>query len=143
GVPALVKELQTAWVESSLKLIESIDVPIVLLWFSQRHPEYRQRFGTAERTLGEYPHLVTAEMLNMLRSKVTGVVECVSRRGSPQPLLSRFTGRPTTVSPANDRSDLGGAVWHVNQYYPSPEMHADAAQLLRAYLENNRAVFGL
>src|SRR5690606_8902518 len=97
GVPALVKELQTAWVESSLKLIESIDVPIVLLWFSQRHPEYRQRFGTAERTLGEYPHLVTAEMLNMLRSKVTGVVECVSRRGSPQPLLSRFTGRPTTV----------------------------------------------
>lgn len=142
-VPALVEELQTAWVESSLRLIDALEVPIVLLWFSQRRPEYQQRFGTAERTLGEYPHLVTAEMLNALRPKITGVVECVSRRGSPQPLISRFTGRPTTVSPANDRSDLGGAVWRVNQYYPSPEMHVDAAQVLGAYLEDNRAVFGL
>ena len=33
-------------------------------------------------------------------------VECVSDRGSPQPLFSRFTGPPVTVDPADDRPDL-------------------------------------
>lgn len=142
-VPSLVAELQAEWVNSSLALLEQIKVPIVLLWFSQRSPAYQQRYGTAETTLGEYPHLITAEMLQALRPKVAGFVECVSRRGTPQPLVSRFTGKPITVTPANDRPDLGGAVWHYNQYYPSPEMHADAAVLLRDYLQSHRVVFGL
>lgn len=143
SVPRLVAELQQEWVKSSLALIEQIEVPIVLLWFSQRSPEYRQKYGTAEKTLGEYPHIVTREMLQPLRPKVAGFVECVSRRGSPQPLVSRFSGEPTTVTPAKDRSDLGGAVWHNNQYYPSPEMHEDAGVLLCDYLRNNRAFLGL
>lgn len=142
-VPGLVREVQSEWVRSSLALIEKIDVPVVLLWFSQRSPAYRQKYGTAETTLGEYPHLVTPQMLEMLRPKVAGYVECVSRRGSPQPLVSRFTGKPTTVTPANDRTDLGGAVWHTNQYYPSPEMHEDVAALLGDYLKSHRAVLDL
>jgi Domain of unknown function (DUF6473) len=142
-VPGLVEELQAEWVKSSLALIEQISVPVLLLWFSQRSPTYEQRFGTAETTLGEYPHLVTQEMLQALRPKVAGFVECVSRRGSPQPLISRFTGKPTTVTPASDRPDLGGAVWHHNQYYPSPAMHEDAGMLLRDHLQSHRAVFGL
>jgi hypothetical protein len=142
-VPGLVREVQSEWVRSSLALIDKIDVPVVLLWFSQRSPAYRQKYGTAETTLGEYPHLVTPQMLEMLRPKVAGYVECVSRRGSPQPLVSRFTGKPTTVTPANDRTDLGGAVWHTNQYYPSPEMHEDVAALLGDYLKSHRAVIDL
>ena len=54
-------------------------------------------------------------------------VECISTRGLPQPLISRFTGEPVSVM---HRADLGGGGRHFNPYYPSPEMHADAFDAL-------------
>src|SRR5437773_8852640 len=51
--------------------------------------------------------------------------ECVSSRGIPQPLISRFTGTPTTIE---GRRDLNARWDGSNAYYPSPEMHLDAAQ---------------
>jgi hypothetical protein len=63
---------------------------------------------------------------------VAAYAECVSLRGSPQPLVSRFTGRPVTVNPADDRLDLAVKPWAENRYYPSPEMHEDAARTLQA-----------
>lgn len=130
---ALVAEAREAWIRSSLELIARIEVPVILLWFSKRAPAYRQRYGTGT-VLGEFPHLVTPEMLATLAPRVEAVVECVTGRGSPQPLVSRFTGAPTSVTPADDRPDLGEEVWTRNLYYPSPEMHGDAAERLLAHL---------
>ena len=142
-IPALVKELQEAWVASSLELIRLIPAPVILVWFSQRAPAYRQRFGTAEVTLGQFPHLVTEQMVDELRPHVAGYVESVTRRGTPQPLYSRFTGEATTVTPANDRKDLGSAVWRTNPYYPSPEMHVDVAEAILEHLHSNTRQYGL
>ena len=69
-------------------------------------------------------------MVAQVRSLCDSYVECVTDRGSPQPLKSRFTGEPVTVDPALDRPDFGGSLWTHNHYYPSPEMQEDAAEAL-------------
>ena len=140
-LPALVKEIQEAWVASSLTLLSRIKVPTLLLWFSRRTPAYRQRYGTAVTTLGEFPQLVNAQMVGRLLPKVDAYVECVSSRGSPQPLVSRFTGEPTTVKLSDDRTDLGNIVWRTNMYYPSPQMHEDAAEALLGALRDRQHMF--
>jgi hypothetical protein len=61
-------------------------------------------------------------------------IECVSDRGTPQPLISRFTGKPTSVV---DRADLGALTEPFNTYYPSPEMHVDAANALLDVCRNH------
>lgn len=127
-----VAAARAAWGASMLALLARIEVPVVLLWFSRRSPEYREGYGSSRRLFGEFPHLINETMLAPLRRHASAYVECVSDRGSPQPLISRFTGQPVTVNTANDRPDLASKPWAVNHYYPSPEMHADAAAALRA-----------
>lgn len=129
---AVVAETRLAWVTSNLALIDRIAVPVILLWFSKRRPDYRASYATQSRLFGEFPHLVTPRMLAPLKSRVAAYVEAVTDRGSPQPLVSRFTGRPVSVDPSADRPDLAVPPWRENHYYPSPEMHDDAAAALLA-----------
>lgn len=127
---AVVQDLRAAWIKSSKDLIDRIEVPVVLLWFSKRAPAYQERYSTQFQLFGEFPHMVTPQMLDALKPHVATYVEATTSRGSPQALYSRFTGKPTTVNPANDRPDLTVEPWSENLYYPSPEMHADAADAL-------------
>ncbi len=129
---AVVSDLRDAWVQSSLDLLERIEVPVILLWFSKRQPAYHEGYSTQSQLFGEFPHMITPDMLARLRPKVAAYVEAVTSVGSPQPLFSRFTGEPTTINPANDRPDLAVEPWSENLYYPSPEMHRDAAHSLLA-----------
>ncbi|MFA5581480.1 MAG: DUF6473 family protein [Paracoccaceae bacterium] len=129
---ARVAEARAAWGASMEALLARIEVPVVLLWFSRRAPEYRAGYGSSRRLFGEFPHLINEATLAPLRPRASAYVECISDRGSPQPLISRFTGAHVTVDTANDRPDLASKPWVVNHYYPSPEMHADAAAALRA-----------
>ena len=126
----IVADTRAAWVQSNLDLIARIEVPVILFWFSTRPPAYREDYGTVAKLFGAFPHLVTPAMLEPIRDRVAGWIECVTSRGSPQPLISRFTGRPVTVRTGADRPDLAGEPWRENRYYPSPEMHEDAAAAL-------------
>lgn len=56
--------------------------------------------------------------------------ECVSDHGSPELLISRFTGKPAKVEPGHPRKDLKCPFWTHNFYYPSTEMHKKAAEQL-------------
>ncbi|MEM7462878.1 MAG: DUF6473 family protein [Pseudomonadota bacterium] len=125
---SIVKNLRDAWVKSSLDLITRIEVPVILLWFSKRMPGYQERYSTHSQLFGEFPHMVTPKMLAQLRPEVAAYTEVVTSAGSPQPLFSRFTHNRITVNPANDRPDLVSKPWSENLYYPSPEMHRDAAK---------------
>lgn len=127
-VRRLVAETRRGWIESYRKLLARLDCPTLLLWFSTRSPDYDEDFRSVRGLFGEFPQLVTRAMVHEVASMCTGYVECTTRRGSPQPLVSRFTGAPVTVDPVLDRPDLGGGgPWTHNRYYPSPEMHEDAA----------------
>lgn len=140
AVRRLVEESRQDWVDSYRALLEAIRVPKVLLWFSHRAPDYPQRYHRQGPLLGQYPQLIDVATLGRIRPLADIYVESVSARGSPQPLISRFTGKPTTVSLDADKKPLGdgkGAslykgVWAENKYYPSPEMQEDAAAALEA-----------
>jgi len=115
------------WVSETITLLQSIKVPKILLWFSIREPEYSAEMNRVRDFFGSFPQLVNLEMVELLKPYVSGYVECVSSEGLPQKLFSRYDGQPVSV---NKREDLGGGQRSINAYYPSPQMHRLAADLL-------------
>jgi hypothetical protein len=134
-VAAIVEETRENWIKSYSELFEAIRVPKILFWFSTRSPQYEESYsGNIYEFFGEFPQLVNSAMVERIKPFADEYVECVSSRGLPQHLISRFTGNPTSI---RHRADLDGG-WHeYNPYYPSPEMHAEAFEAL---LEPCRAV---
>jgi Domain of unknown function (DUF6473) len=126
----LVDETRAAWVASYQSWLSRIEVPIILFWFSKRTPEYRISLRNKQTLFAEYPQLINQAAVEQIRHLGLNYVECISDRGSPQPLKSQFTGKAVTIDPADDRTDLGQGVWTHNRYYPSPEMHEDAVARL-------------
>jgi Domain of unknown function (DUF6473) len=132
-VRRIVRETRRAWVDSYWRFLSRIEVPVILFWFSKRSPAYVESLASLDTLFGEFPQLVNPEMVDQVRQRCESYVECVTQRGSPQPLVSRFTGAPVTVSPALDRADFSGlGHWTHNTYYPSPDMHEDGAEALFA-----------
>ena len=123
-VAQIVAETRANWIESFISLLELIQVPTVLLWFSTRAPEYEEAYSDVHALFGDFPQLVNHAMVEAVRRSSDDYVECVTSRGSPQPLFSRFTGEPAAF--VNSR----GEPQSHNTYYPSPEMHEDAADAL-------------
>lgn len=123
-VKKIVAETRQHWVESYIELFNAIKVPKILLWFSERRPGYRESYKDVYALFGQFPQLVNAEMTKRIRRYCDEYVECVSNDGLPHVLINRFTGLPTTVT------DPWGGVWNKNGYYPSPEMHREAADAL-------------
>lgn len=132
-VRQLVHETRTDWHRQFAALLGETAPPKLLLWWSRRVPDYRARYHSLASLFGEFPQLVDRAMVDALRPLVNVYVECVTQRGSPQPLLDRLTGAPTSVQPAAAGTGEDPALrWHQNAYYPSPAMHEDAAAALLA-----------
>ena len=123
-VKSIVGETRGTWLASYRRLVGLIQVPTVLLWLSVRQPGYTETYDSLDGLFGDFPHLVNEEMVDTVRAACDAYVECVSIRGRPQQLRSRFTGKPTCVVVP------GGTDMTENSYYPTPEMHQDAAALL-------------
>ena len=126
----IVAETRENWVRNSMSLIRKIEAPVVLFWFAMREPDYREHYIHVSTLLGGFPHLVNRKMLEAAKKEADGYVHCVTDRGIPQRLISRFTGKPVKIDPGRPRRDLKGRLWTHNFYYPSPEMHKVAAELL-------------
>lgn len=141
---ALIEENSRSYVEKMAQLLNKISVPKILFWFSERAPDdYRfpsqqrleelrfsrtmrgqlsakvlYKLGMWDRSpkpslLGKFPHLVTAPMLEMIRPFADAFVACSTQAGMPQPLVNSQ-----------------GLTVDYNRYYPSPEMHRQAAEKL-------------
>lgn len=123
----VVLETRRNWINNYIRLLEAIRIPKVLLWFSVRPLNYDMDFDDLHRFFGQFPQLITAEMIEVLKKYSDDYAECVSSRGMPQPLFSRFSGEPCSITM---RQDLGGRKKTHNDYYPSPEMHDDATNVL-------------
>lgn len=123
-VKTIVAETRETWIASYKRLLSLIEVPTLLLWLSIREPSYTENYSSVDDLFSDFPHLVNQEMVQAVRSDCDGYAECVSARGRPQRLRSRFTGKPTHVVIP------GGDDMTENIYYPTPEMHQDAAAVL-------------
>jgi hypothetical protein len=126
----IVAETRETWIQNYRTLLEKVEAPVVLFWFAMRKPDYRERYIHVSTLLGGFPHLVNREMLEAIKTGADDYVHCVTDRGMPQRLISRFTGKAAKVDPGRLRKDMKGRPWTLNSYYPSPEMHEDAAALL-------------
>ena len=128
SVREVVDETRENYVLAMTQLLAAIKPPKILLWLSVRSPEYPEHMGLPLwRFWGDFPHLVNRPMVEQLRSHADIYVECVSQRGLPQPLFDR-SGNPTSFKPFYPPP--GVVTKTENNYYPSPEMHEDAAALL-------------
>lgn len=132
-VKSIVRETRETWIAGYKQLLSLIQVPTVLFWLSVREPGYTEKYDSVDELFGDFPHLVNQEMVETVKSDCDAYVECVSVRGRPHQLRSRFTGKPTRVVVP------WGPDMTENTYYPTPEMHQDAGALLspvcRAVLE--------
>ena len=119
----LVAETRRNYIAEMKQLMGWIRPPKLLFWFSQRTPDYQEAYGSAGAIFGEFPQLINRAVLDKLRPHAQFYAECISSRGMPQPTISRFTGKMV---------DLGVAPQNPghNAYYPSPQMHEDAAAAL-------------
>lgn len=123
-IARLVAESRETWVESYRDLLQQISVPKILFWFSKRKPAYVERYDTVSGLFGAFPQLVNEEMIRELMGYADVFASCVTRRGIPQPLINRYTGESASIVGRN------GMGKEYNRYYPSPEMHVDAANSL-------------
>lgn len=128
----LVQETRADWLAQYERLLDAIPAPKLLLWWSRRPPHHRPRYHSVAALFGEYPQLVDAAMVATVAARCDAHVVCVTARGSPQRLVDRTTGAPTTVAPAlAGTGEPAELRWTHNAYYPSPEMHEDAAAAVR------------
>lgn len=130
----LVTETRENYVKTMVELLDKIQVPTILLWFSVRSPNYQEVYPAVwprqlnrwietvsngklglwrrrnetrvEKFLGDFPHLVNQAMVDQLKPRCDRYVEYVGSPGLPQPLTT-YDGK--SLAP--------------NIYYPSPEMH--------------------
>jgi hypothetical protein len=109
-IQALVAETRQNWLASFTSLLEAIKVPTILFWFSERAPDYEEIYSKRgeDQLFGRFPQLVNRAMVEQIRPAADEYVECISARGLPHHVIRK----------------------RYNRYYPSPEMHADAADAL-------------
>jgi hypothetical protein len=122
----ILAEMRADYVERFLALLDKITPPRLLFWFASRGPGDEGDFATpAEALESRFPHLVDTRMVAELAARCEGYVECVSSDGLPQ----RLWKADKEISGARLDGDT-----LINKYYPSPEMHREAAERLEAPL---------
>ncbi len=124
-VRKVVAEARDGWIAHMGELLDRIEVPTVLAWFSTRSPRYKPRFdGRLGTLMGAFPHLVDHRSMKQLVGRADHYVQSVSDRGVPHRLTSLTTGRSVSVVFPNGESR------NEDSSYPSPEMHDDLTQAL-------------
>ena len=122
----ILTEMRADYMACFHALLDKILPPRLLFWFATRAPGDESPALTAKAALdSRFPHHVTATMVAELAARCEGYVEYSSTEGLPQTLWKA----DAAISGAPLRGDT-----LINRYYPSPQMHAQAAERLEAPL---------
>jgi|SRR5215831_2353592 len=130
-ISQVVAEFQRCYIESMVALISAFQPrPVVLFWVSvQPPPGQVMTSGSADDILGEFPQLVSADMIERIRPHATAYVECVTSEGLPRPIVDA-AGKPSSFILDYRLSDRRTYEVRCDSYYPSPQMHTTAAACL-------------
>lgn len=113
-------EVRRAWVEAYWRLLSDIRTYSILFWFSERTPDSKEAYEHQGKWM-KFPQMVDKSMIDAVRPRADAYIECISSAGLPQSLLRN--GKSVVFTEK-------GAPKDENPYYPSPEMHALAADAL-------------
>lgn len=148
NAPRYVAESRASWLETTRRLVDAIKVPVIFFWYSRRAPDYeidwdaireqKERRDRGEYTghfidglSGDFPHYVDGPSARAAAAMCDAQAECLSNRGMGAVLLNRNTGKPINPADYQDRGPEYQALYTGrNDYYPSAEMHEDAAEAL-------------
>lgn len=126
-VRKIVQETRYSWLRNTTTLLERIQPKTCLLWFSERKPEYKTSFNSVQSLFSKFPQLVDESLMDAVKVIPSDYVECVSSIGLPQKLVKQNSQIAAQVSYGyGDKVKTS----EYNKYYPSPEMHVEAAKLL-------------
>ena len=129
----IIGDCRDNWSGNYRKLIRQINVPIVLLWIShERHYEETieldNEFGDDGSAMYQkFPQLVDKTCVEPLIDLCAGFAICNSTRGAGHELKSRFTGESVNLDSGLIHPHFKNTSLTHNHYYPSPEIHEDAA----------------
>lgn len=131
-VPRLAEETRQSWRKSYVRLLAQVRVPVILFHFSTKPADEDVNYAatTRDEFYGSFPQFVDMPAIQHVAGMCDGYVECRSGRGLPHPLVSRLTGAPVEVDFTAIHASMGAEVHATNAYYPSSEMHEDAAAAL-------------
>jgi hypothetical protein len=107
-----------AYVADMKRLIAAAGGPVILVYLSQRAPDYKSRPLDYEAWSGGFPHFVDRQVLELLEPLCAGLIEVVSDRGLPAPVRAQADGRPVALF-AGQKDPAA------NVYYASQEMHEE------------------
>jgi glycosyltransferase involved in cell wall biosynthesis len=127
-IQKIVEETQQNWIQSYKELLQSITVPTILLWFSTRTPDFTPSFETVQSIMGNFPHMVTRNMVEAIIPHADSYTECTTNKDMPFHLFDRLTGKPAKITRRTPIFEE--KVRTQESYYPSPSMHIDAASAL-------------
>jgi len=132
AVPALVAENLQSWRERYRELLSRIEVPVLLFYFSPKPQDEPVNYAatTIHELMGRFPQFVDKASVNAVRELCDDYCECYSDRNTNHLLLSRTTGEPVVIDHGDLHETMRGHLERRNAYYPSPEMHEDAANVL-------------
>lgn len=116
-VARVVEETREAWVSRYRELLTAISIPKVLHWFSTVAPNRSDDYSDLWRLLGPFPQLVNRRMISQIVPFADTYVQTIRNIGLPQALWRSDHGI--------DGADLFDGTL-INNYYPSPAMHAAA-----------------
>ena len=143
-----IDEVRRSWIETTRKLKQEITVPVIFFWYARRDWDYeidmeaalaqtqRRREGADEghfvdAIAGDFPQYVDGASARRAAAMCDATAECVSSRGMGQLLINRHTGKPVgDISFEALGAEFTSLHQTHNVYYPSAEMHEDAAQAL-------------
>ncbi len=111
--------------DGMMSIINNIKVPLYMFYFSStpsRNLKNGVDYSNYKSFLGDFPQLLNYEDV-----KIYDPIECSSCRGLPQLL-------PEAVTDGYQESLGEQPLGCYNNYYPSPEMHEDAARTLLKHL---------
>lgn len=130
--PQYVAESLENWVRRYRELASEVKVPKILFYFAHKdlHEKIDYNASDTMEIVGRFPQFVDSASVNEIRPLFDEYVECRSTRNYGYPLVSRFTGEPVEVDGGTMGAFADGMKWSTNHYYPSPQMHEDAADVL-------------
>jgi hypothetical protein len=126
-----IAESQASWINQYEQLLRRIHVPVIFFYFSvkEKGTDPPMEAENAQALLEPFPQLVRGASIDTVAAHCDEFIACTSIRNHGHSLTSRFSGEPVEV----DNSVLDPRMtvrWKRNWYYPSPEMHEDAAASL-------------
>ncbi|HYP63614.1 MAG TPA: DUF6473 family protein [Acidocella sp.] len=144
NAPGYIAETRRSWLEETRRLIDALRVPAIFFWYSSREPDYEIDWDAMRelRARGEYvdllnglwgdvPQLVDGPTAQEAAALCQSQARCLSRRGMGAVLINRQTGKPIDPAHYKDRGlEYQPLAMGRNHYYPSAEMHEDAADAL-------------